>query len=374
MTLRNIGKSVLMVGLLAFSTATFASDDSGQGKTDDVKRSRSTATIERIMDQAVRNIGRRYNLNAGQLARTDELMRREVRRFLHEHENEVWPAIRDILTSPGGNPSDPETAKRIAKVGGPLVKLAKKAILDANAEWRLILTPQQKKTHDFDLGEMEKQFDQIEENFSQWADGKVTDGGVFPKSDPEDLRIRSPLRPTKPPGIKVPPAEKRMFDIDFFDTIVAKFIKDYGLDEGQRDSARSILKEFKGKAESFMNANRDEFAKILTVQERALHDRDLAMSRKADAIRKQLLEPVYSLVTSMERRLQRLPTSAQRARYEAKQLAMGSSGKTPVAGAAAKGKTPASTKEKVAKEKRGAAPVTKGKKSKSNGSANTEDQ
>ena len=132
------------------------------------------------MDQAVRNIGRRYNLNAAQLEKTDAIMRRGVREFLHKHEGEVWPAIRDILTSPKG-PTDPEAAKRIGRIGAPLVGLAKQAILDGNAEWRLILTPEQKRTHDFDLKEMNKQFEQIEKNFADWTEGKTTEGGVFPK-------------------------------------------------------------------------------------------------------------------------------------------------------------------------------------------------
>ena len=373
MILRNIGKSVFFMGLLAFACSAYATDDPKQPAADDVKQAKSTATIERIMDQAVKNIGKRYNLNAAQLAKTDELMRREVRKFLHEHENEVWPAIRDILTSPGGNPSDPETARRIAKVGGPLVKLAKKAIFDANAEWRLMLTPQQKRTHDFDLGEMEKQFDQLDKNFSKWADGKTTEGGVFPAQNPRLAEI-SPPQPDKPPGPDLPTAEQRMFDINFFDTIVKQFIKDYGLDEGQRDSARSILKEFKDKAQSFMNANREEFAKILTVQERALHNRDRDMSRKAEVIRKQLLEPVYSFVKGMEQRLQRLPTSAQRARYEAKRLAMRSGGKKDGTEAGAQATTPRAAGKQVAKEKQPTTPPTKDKKSAAKQPATADDQ
>ena len=62
----------------------------------------SAATIERIMDQAVRNIARRYNLNETQTKKTDELMKREVNRFLKEHEDEVWPVIRDLLISQFG--------------------------------------------------------------------------------------------------------------------------------------------------------------------------------------------------------------------------------------------------------------------------------
>lgn len=317
---RLIFSGILVSAILALPCVGEEPDNPAQPASKDVSKDRSAATIERIMDQAVRGIGRRYNLNAAQLEKTDAIMRQGVRKFLHDHEDQVWPAIRDILTSPKG-PADPESAKRISKIAGPLVALAKQAILDGNAEWRLILTPEQKRTHDFDLSEMNKQFEQIEKNFADWGEGKTTEGGVFPKSDPESLARRSPPMPKRPAGNKLPSPEQRMFDIDFFDTIVAEFIKDYGLDEGQISSARSILKEFKDKALSFMNANRSDFAKILAAQEHALQVRDRDKSRRAEALRKRLLEPVYTLVSGMQNRLQSLPTSAQQARYEANQRA-----------------------------------------------------
>lgn len=325
MTRTVIGTRFVLTGIIAFAVVALPcvgdeSDKPAQPESKEVNKNRSAATIERIMDQAVRNIGRRYNLNAAQLEKTDAIMRQGVREFLHKHEGEVWPAIRDILTSPSG-PTDPEAAKRIGKIGGPLVELAKQAILDGNAEWRLILTPEQKRTHDFDLKEMNKQFEQIEKNFADWTEGKTTEGGVFPKSDPESLARRSPPMPKRPVGNKLPSPEQRMFDIDFFDTIVAEFIKDYGLDEGQISSARSILKEFKDKALAFMNANRSDFAKILAAQEHALQVRDRDKSRRAETLRKRLLEPVYTLVSGMQNRLKSLPTSAQLARYDARQHA-----------------------------------------------------
>ena len=85
----------------------------------------AAATLEKIMDAAVRNISKRYDLDEDQRAITDEIMKREVRRFLKEHENEVWPVIGDLLRSRFGlEPPDSEDAKRVGKAAGPLLQLA----------------------------------------------------------------------------------------------------------------------------------------------------------------------------------------------------------------------------------------------------------
>ena len=58
------------------------------------------------MKQAVRNIAARYNLNDKQTEFTDELMTREVHRFLREHEAVIWPLIRDLLAAQLRPPED----------------------------------------------------------------------------------------------------------------------------------------------------------------------------------------------------------------------------------------------------------------------------
>ena len=118
-------------------------------------------TIDMIMDMAVQNITRRYNLNDDQKNRTQELMYRGVHEFLREHEDEVFPVIRDLLAGQLGPPDNLEDTKRLGKAARPLAELAKESILKYNREWRTILTPEQKATHDFDLNEMDKTFAQM---------------------------------------------------------------------------------------------------------------------------------------------------------------------------------------------------------------------
>lgn len=276
----------------------------------------AAATIERIMDQAVRNIAVRYNLNEVQKEETDKLMKREVHRFLREHENEVWPAIRDLLAAQLGMnpPKRREDVMRIGKSAQPLVKLAKEAILEANKEWRLILTPEQRRMHDYDLAEMEKTFEQIDQNFDAWAEGHPPQGGIFPQPRVTD---RQPPRPKRPEEGKLPDdPEIEIFDPNnIFETLVEEFIKEYQLEEGQVTAARSILEEFKVKANDFRDSNKEDFAKIERQQQKAYAARDIKAIKEAAAAHKKLLEPIFQLCAEMEDRLKLLLTTAQIQRH-----------------------------------------------------------
>ena len=90
---------MLTLGVAALAAPVAASDSQAEKVTPPGEEySATSATIERIIETAVRNIARRYNLNEAQTQKTDELWNREVRQFLREHEAEVWPAIRGLYS------------------------------------------------------------------------------------------------------------------------------------------------------------------------------------------------------------------------------------------------------------------------------------
>ncbi|MFQ5591380.1 MAG: hypothetical protein ACE5HE_09480 [Phycisphaerae bacterium] len=279
----------------------------------------ASATIEQILERAVQNIARRYNLNQAQTQFTDELMKTEVNKFLLEHEDEVWPVIRDLLSAQalGGPPDDVELMKRIGRAAGPLAELAQKAIFKANDEWRQILTDEQKALHDYDLSEMEKNFDEIHNRLRSWAQGKKTDdGGILPGPETPGA---APPRPGRPPEKPLPdrPAEAPVNIPTLFDTRVEEFIKEFRLDESQIETARSILKEFKAKASDIKNAQKHEFSKLASEQRSAIEKRDRAKLKEVEAARKKLLEPVYELFAQMETRLRGLLTTLQLEQHSA---------------------------------------------------------
>lgn len=277
----------------------------------------TSATIEQIMDQAVKNIARRYNLNDAQKEETQKLMKREVMRFLQEHEADVWPAIRDLLTIQidGKLPESKEAIERLGKVGKPLTKLAQQAIFEANDEWRLYLNPDQKRIHDFDMAEMRETFSQIDRNMDRLEKGEMPDGGVFPPPKPV---AGGPPKPRKPAdGLPKP----EIFEINIFENFVENFIKEFGLDPAQTDAARSILNETKTKADAFKLTKEQELLKVAMEKKAAAETRDRDRKEKAEAMKKDLLKPIDALFGEFEGRLKGLLTTAQLQKYEAKHAA-----------------------------------------------------
>ena len=285
----------------------------------------AAATVEKIMEQAVRNIAVRYNLNEEQSGETRKIMTKGVQQFLREHEDQVWPVIRELLAG-GFKPSnDKEQMSRTGKAAQPLLKLAKEAIFKGNEEWRLLLTPDQKIKHDYDLRDMERQFEYIDKNFQEWSSGRYSERSIFPEAR---LAENEPPRPPKPPkGLPAP--ELDIPDPNqVFDAIVEDFIKEYELDEGQITAARSIAQEFKANANEYRSSKKAEFAKSLAEQQDARSRRDLDAIKKTWAEYKELLEPINGLCARMEDRLKAQLTSEQIARHEEKVKAGASVGAT----------------------------------------------
>lgn len=302
------------------------------------------------MTQAVNNIARRYNLNDEQRAHTEKLMKERVTKFLKDNENEVWPIIRELLTSGLQAPKDQQALKRIGTAAKPLLDKARDEIFNANTEWRGILTDDQKQVHDFDLLEMTEQFKYMENNFKSWADGSPTDPNLFPPVVTEGSGPKRPQRPNagippKSESSKLPPAEKKTVDVGIFDTFVEEFIKDYELDQGQKDSARSILTEFKTKALAYKESKLEEFNKVADDLKTALEKVDREGISKANEAHRKLREPFYELLSQMEGRLKGLLTTAQMEKHAKTAGAKGKGTKSgPVLGPGTQPNPPAPSK------------------------------
>jgi hypothetical protein len=271
--------------------------------------------VDSIIQQAVENISRRYNLNGSQHEFTREMMNKEVSRFLRDHQDEIYPLIRDMTKArfSGQNLSE-EQRRRIGKAAKPLVAAAKKAILEANAEWRGILSDEQKKLHDWDLHEMDGQFETIGGGFERMAEGEVVDNPIFPEHKP---KTTEPPRPKKPGERKLSPtpAVERTEDGPF-EVCVANVIKDYNLDPSQQEAARSILREYKQYVEIYRNAHKKELEEAERKANEARNSGDIEKAKEAEALQEKLSERIRQFLEEMRQRLMSIPREAQKKAYQ----------------------------------------------------------
>jgi len=277
--------------------------------------------VDSMMDQAVENISRRYNLNRSQNEYTREMMYREVNRFLREHQDEIYPLIRD-LTQAGfsGQNLTPDQRMRLGKAAKPLIDAAKKAILDSNAQWRNVLSEDQKGLHDWDLREMEGQFEQIHGNIDKLAAGEAVDNPFFPEPKPITPEPPRPKKPGEQSMVPAGPVVERS-DASPFDVCVENFIKDYELDAAQQETARSFLREYKEYVETYRKSHKNEFDAIEKKLNEARNSGDIAKAKEAEAEQEKLNARIRQFLEEMRQRLMTIPREAQKNAYQARESA-----------------------------------------------------
>jgi len=353
--------------VLGFAALVLAPHARGDGPNDKITPPSDLPNInvEEIMSAAVGNIAKRYNLNEDQTKKTDELMQQGVYRFLREHHKEVWPLLRELVSSQqiGKPPENPADAIRLGKLAQPILEAAMKAIYEDNAVWREWLTDDQKAMHDFDLTEMEKTFARMETNLESWVAVKPTSDPLFPPAVRYPNQPRRPRRP--PPGIPVP--KEDTLRLGMFEVRLDAFIKEYDLTPGQKNAARGILDDIKDQARDYRASKKQEFAKVAADLERALESSDIEAREKANESQRALLEASKNLFPVLDGRLNGLLETGQRERH---------ANKGDGAGDAAKGDTPANVGRVTAKKAKTSARSgsAKGKTKKAKGAKDTKDK
>ncbi len=267
--------------------------------------------VDAMMEEAVKQIARRYNLNADQEQYTRLLLTQRVRSFLDEHESEVRQLLQESAEMRTGLRPNDATAKMVwAARALPLYEEATRAILEGNEEWGDILDEQQKVTHDKDLKLMQSNFAAVTRTLKTWENPpnvtQVSDKPVV--SDPG-------TGTTAPPSNRVMPVE------DHWRAYVTIFIQAYSLDEKARNSARDkIHKEQYAKAKQYRDQKKDQFASVqkqLAELEKGRKggdaQRDDERERRLEERQRELEQPIYELFVEMDRRLKALPTREQEA-------------------------------------------------------------
>lgn len=214
--------------------------------------------VDQMMEDAVLQISRRYNLNKAQEGYTRLLLRRRVNAFLEVHEDDVRQLLKESIDFRFGlKDGTVEAYKDWAERAMPVYEAAKKAILDGNMEWGEILTAEQKVLHKKDLDQMDANFKQVTSVLGDMREGKIPSWAPRKQSQATGApgKTRGQVSPN-PPNVEVRFVEDNWLDY------VETFIRTYKLDEKQQNSARAIHKEVLAQATVYRAKRRIELAKI----------------------------------------------------------------------------------------------------------------
>jgi hypothetical protein len=321
MKFRRIGLAALVFGVGLVADGALAQKKSEwQRARDDV---RSSLDIDGLILQASYNVSTRYNLNESQHAASEGIFQKHINKFLVEHQDEIYPLIRDIVRQQGGaDKLSPDQIKRIGRLAEPLIGKAYEAIMEANKEWveKVDLSPDQKRLLEWDFKEMEHQFEDIRDNFRRMRDkGEFVQDPMFPQTEPSSEPPPLPKQPpVKEPTITKEPAVSAPYDPTAFDVVVDKFIKDYELDAAQIVTADSLRNEFKQRAVEYRKSNQKAYDDIARRKKEAQEKGDLEAQKKASREEDILNAEISKLIDEMTQRLLPIPRESQKQKYEEK--------------------------------------------------------
>jgi hypothetical protein len=264
--------------------------------------------VQAMMEDAVKQIARRYNLNDAQENYTRLLLVKKTTAFLQEHEKDIRELLKESIDLRlGVIKGDADIYKRWAERAAPIYESAKEAILDGNMEWRNVLDEEQIKTHDLDLSLMKTQFEQVSRTLDTWRGGGGPSGALSRGVAGGGPQQRSELGQ--------PQTVIQMHPEDQWLAYVNKFIQTYHFDEKQSIAAREkIHKEMHGQARKYREKQQKEFEKInevIKTDPKKIKPSELVQRRQ------DLEKPIRDLFVDMHQRLMQLATGRQIAAADA---------------------------------------------------------
>jgi hypothetical protein len=264
---------------------------------------------ERMMEDAVQTLVKRYNLNPEQEEFTRALLVARVRKFLVAHEADLRQLLKESIDMQIGRvPATPENYKKWSERAQPIYEAAKTAILEGNREWGEILDEQQKTIHRMDLDQMATSFQQVDQLMVKWSEGNF---------DPGDLR------PQPPPGTTSEVSEAHLVSReppmvamkveDAWDLFVRRMIEVYRFTDDQKNAAYAILQESRNRAKGYRESRKEEFtrleARLLSLSRTSPRPPEYAETEQKI---RELEKPIDDLFSEMRTRLEEIPNKDQR--------------------------------------------------------------
>ena len=345
----SIGRPLIVALWIAGTLTAGASGAAKKGKAKD--QGLGLWNVNVMVEQAAKQIIRRYKLTDEQAGYTRQLMAKRVNTLLDKHEDRIRQLFREaIAMRTTGKPPSAEAIKSWSERAMPIYEDAKREIIAGNEEWGQILSPEQQKIHKLDLKMMKVDFNQYEERLGRWSKGgfdakkdwvtkrpparRTTAKPRGVKKPKPKVATPNPQVAQRPPGPAGPPklgvqAAKEPGSVQggaddveldpehFWDIYVRDFSRKYRLDSGQRGQARAVLKDCKERARRHRDAHREEYERLHgRIRQLRGSGADVEARGAANAELADLDAPISDLFEELKSRLEGIPTTAQLQKYQ----------------------------------------------------------
>ncbi len=270
--------------------------------------------IHLFMQRWSDEVSERYRLDASQKAQWAGKLSERWTRFSHGNRGEMQPMLNEFIEMRlGMKPPSGEQVKAWASRASPAFEKLKEELTAGSKELRGFLKPGQRAKFDTDLMGFTMGLQVARSKLDLWKEGEFNERDFWDPPGSERRRRRAEAQAAKgeaPPEADVPPDQIEL-ELDSWQEYVNRFIRIYKLDEAQKATAFSVLKELRERAIAHRDRHRVEIEKL----ERRVEAHDGSQEDLAE-IEEQLTAmygPIDTMFEELKTRLNSVPTEAQRA-------------------------------------------------------------
>lgn len=294
----------------------FAGAAQSQDSKEEPKRGGFLIDPKQMLDQALRDTSRRYNLDSEQKDLAKEIIGEHGKRFFDKHWDEIKALQMEAMKLRISGEEDPETIKALGKRFKVIFEDARKVMEESGDEFHKILDEDQAKQHDDDRKMMREGLDRaaemldktIADGITPWARSRMENGE---SADAQRRRMR-----WTGGGL----VERE------WEAYVQAFIMHYKLDDTQTGRANQMLELAKKDAADFRKSREaeikdivDAYRKLAAAEKEKGKDitsaekADFAAKRKAlDGESEKLEKPLETMFKDLREALDTLPTDEQK--------------------------------------------------------------
>jgi hypothetical protein len=280
--------------------------------------------IELFVKRSIEEATETYNLRPEQAEEIQQSMTKRWTEFMHENRADIQPLMNEYAEANlAPNPPTPEKVSEWAARATPVYRLVLGSLLEGEFEFRSALDAEQQALFDEHRVERRKALERFQSRLRRWSVGKFEEEEWW---NPEGQSMPEGLDPTgrwfaqiktndeksdqfKRAAIEQFPQRVKN-EFAAWEQYVRNYCDHFELDQSQRNTAMSMLREMLNRAFDHVYKRRDLMAKL---------EAKIASPEGVDPdkIEKDMVEfygPLDSMFRELSTRIERLPTQNQRSR------------------------------------------------------------
>jgi len=292
-----------------------------------------------------------YDLSEDQRSGLREDFVEEWTEFFSENRSSLQPLVNEFIEMRVGlEPPGREIVQSWAERMSPVFEKGRDQIRKSQSQFREVMQPMQRIRFEAEALQMNAALSFAELKLKQWQEGEFDDDdfwdgkpGDNSQRDQRRRKRREQEREIAAQADSSPPADQISLEMDAWRQYVEQSVESFRLDEGQRTTALSCLKELQERALAHRDRRREDISRLEEkIREAPESDEELA------DVKRQLTElygPVDEMFRELKARIESLPTSEQRAAANASAVADEKARKRPSSEESTPEKVPASTEK-----------------------------